>query len=97
MSNTFDSTIMFITINGSTIRYAYRKHPADEYEIRGVSFIDLAQLRGTIGKGPSQSSSATVQYLTQLYKASHYRADGTPAKPARQKRATLLPRTPYGG
>jgi len=95
MHNAFDSNVMSITINGSTIRYAYRDRPSAEYEIRGVSGLDLARLRSTIGKVDPISSSATVQYLTHVYKGSHFDANGKSVKPARQSAKSLLPRTPY--
>jgi hypothetical protein len=92
----FDSKVMVIEVEGSTIRYAYRDDLRRQYEIRGVSPLDLAQLRSTAGKAKPISSSATVQYLTHVYKDSHYHAaDGSRAKPCRTPKAKLLPMTPY--
>lgn len=95
MADEFESRIMSIEIHGTTIKYAYQGDAKRAYEIRGVSPHDLAQLRSTIGKPKPMSSSATVQWLSQRYAASHFRSDGTPAEPCNTPPGHLLPMTPY--
>lgn len=85
---------MDIEIVGSTIKYTYRANTKRAYEIRLVSDLDLARLRRTIGN-ETVSSSATVQWLTHRYSASHFYASGKRAKPCRIPAKALLPKTPF--
>lgn len=94
MKNQFDSGLMSIEIDGSTVRYSYNSDSDAEYEIRGVSAGDLSRLRVT-NKSSRYSTSESVQWLTHEYKDSHYRA-GTNEKvaPASTKKRKLT-RTPW--
>ena len=94
MRDVFDSRLMHVEIAGSAIRYTFRREKTRSYEIRGVSDIDLARLRRTIGD-ERYSTSATIQLLTHRYKASHYYASGKPARPCRIPESELIPKTPF--
>lgn len=88
------SNVMLIEIEGSTIRYSFLRPDSKTYEIRGVGMTDLARLRSASGDD-SVSASATVEYLTHIYKDSHFDAAGEPAPPSREKMASLRRKTPY--
>jgi hypothetical protein len=94
MQPAFDSRLMDVEIVGSTVKYTYRADRKRSYEIRGVTDLDLARLRQTIGN-ERYSTSATIQLLSHRYKTSHYYASGKPARPCRIRESELLPKTPF--
>lgn len=89
------SNVMHIEIDGNTIRYRYANRADNKsYEIRGVSMLDIARLKAA-GPDDSISASATVEYLTHLYKDSNYDSDGKLVKPSRKRLSSLKPKTSY--
>ena len=85
---------MNIEIVGSTIKYAFKRAVAEVYEIRGVSMLDVARLKRA-SDDDTVSASATVQYMTHLYKDAHFDVRGDVARPSRSKPEKLRPRTTF--
>src|SRR5687768_15753459 len=96
MATSVKSSVMMVRIDGTTLRYAFLSHVMDGYEIRGISSLDAANVRGAENRAADNLSvSATVQYLTHVYKDSHFTAEGKKAKPSSESKASLRKRTLY--
>jgi hypothetical protein len=62
------SKIMDIEVDGSTVKYRFRRNNAKTYEIRGVSGLDLATLRAAVKEAMDSGDFRQREVLDLLLK-----------------------------